>query len=129
MQTFRKEEHLTKEKIIDQLFNQGKSFSIFPIRIIWLEAELEAGSPVQVLISIPKKRIRKAVSRNLLKRRIREALRKNKSPFFEFINEYGYKCAFAIVYTSYEIATYSELEQKIILALQRLQSEYEKSNR
>lgn len=129
MQTFRKEERLSKEKIIDQLFKKGKSFSIYPIRIVWLETDLATDVPVQVLISIPKKRIRKAVDRNLLKRRIREVYRKNKSSLYDLLNKSDCKCALGIVYTSSEIALYHELERKIILSLQRLQTEYEKCDR
>lgn len=129
MQTFKKEERLSKDKIIDQLFKEGKSFLIFPLRIVWFENDLNTEFPAQVLISVPKKKIRKAVNRNLIKRRIREAYRKNKSSLYEILNKASRKCTFAIIYTSSEIACYKELEQKIILSLQRLQSEYENDNR
>ena len=79
------------------------------------------------MVSVPKKKIRKAVKRNLLKRRIREAFRLQKKPFYEFLTARQANCSFAVVYNSGEIAEYKVLEEKILLVLQRLQKEYEKS--
>ena len=77
-QSFKKEERLLSKKIIDLLFEKGVSFVNNPVRTIWLEAELKTNSPVQVLIAVPKKNVAKAVDRNTIKRRMREAYRKHK---------------------------------------------------
>ncbi len=129
MQTFKKHERLSGQKIIDTLFSEGKIFVVSPFRVVWIEYELAGQSPAQMLISVSKKRIKKAVDRNLVKRRIREAYRKNKDEFYEFLNRNQVKCAFALLYNSDLIADYKEIEEKINLLLQRFQSEYEKSIR
>jgi len=127
MQTFCKDERLSEKKIIDALFVNGKSFRQDPFKVIWLE--IKSGESVQsrLLISVPKKRITKAVDRNLVKRRIRESYRKNKLILIEFLKQKQIKCVFAIIYNSSEIASYNETEKKIIQILQRFQTEYEKS--
>jgi len=126
MQTFKKEERLSSKKIVDKLFSEGKSFVVSQFRVVWLNYELESRYPAQILISIPKKKIKRAVDRNLLKRRVKESYRKNKAPWYEFMIEHKLKCVFAILYNSNEIASYKAIEEKIILILERLQSEYEK---
>ncbi|OQX81449.1 MAG: ribonuclease P protein component [Bacteroidetes bacterium 4484_249] len=129
MQTFNKDERLSAEKIIDKLFSGGKSFLIYPYRVVWMEHETNAQYPAQILISVSKKKFKKAVDRNLIKRRTREAYRKNKSSFYKFLNNQNKNCVFALIYTANEIALYKEIERKINLILQRLQSEYEKDIR
>lgn len=129
MQTFCKNERLSEKKIIDALFIDGKSFRQDPFRVIWLETVSEESEHSRVLISVPRKRIKKAVDRNLVKRRIRESYRKNKSELIEFLKQKQSKCVFAFIYNSSEIATFEETEKKIIQILQRFQSEYEKSNK
>jgi ribonuclease P protein component len=63
---------LKSRKAIEQLFRQGRSFSSDSIRLIWLE---RADLPLHVLYSVPKAGFRRAVDRNLIKRRMREAFR------------------------------------------------------
>ena len=123
--SFKKEERLHSKKIIDLLFEKGASFSIGPIRTIWLKSEPKQGCPVQVLIAVPRKNISRAVQRNKLKRRMREAYRKNKSPLLEMLNQKGNSISLAFVYTQNEVIAYQEIEEKIILSLQRLSDMYE----
>jgi ribonuclease P protein component len=127
MQTFKKHERLAGQKITDKLFSQGKSFTFPPFRMIWLIQDQTAIYPAQVLITVSKKRIKKAVDRNLIKRRIREAYRKNKNKLYQFLDQNEIKCVFAILYISDTIESYEEVEKKIILLLLRFQSEYEKN--
>jgi len=124
-QSFKKEERLHSKKIIDLLFETGKSFSTGPVRTIWLKSKPKPGCPVQILITVPKKNISKAVQRNKLKRRMREAYRKNKSPLLELLNQKGNSISLAFVYTKNEVIAYQEIEEKIILSLQRLSDIYE----
>jgi ribonuclease P protein component len=127
MQTFCKDERLSEKIIINALFVNGKSFRQDPFKVIWLEIKSEESLQSRLLISVPKKRIKKAVDRNLVKRRIRESYRKNKLILIEFLKQKQIKCVFAIIYNSSEIASYNEIEKKIIQILQRFQTEYEKS--
>jgi len=127
LQAFKKEERLSRKKIIESLFLQGKSFSKYPVKVVWLDYHLEGRYPAQVLISVPKRKFKRAVDRNLLKRRMREAYRKNKELLYEFLRENGKSCVLALLYVSNEIASYNEIEEKIILALERCKSEYEKT--
>jgi ribonuclease P protein component len=68
MYTFKKEERLCNKKLIDELFHNGSSFLCYPYRVSWLTVEENAEFPVQVLIAVPKKRYKRAVDRNLVKR-------------------------------------------------------------
>lgn len=127
-QTFSKEERLSSKKKIDRLFAEGNGFTIYPLRAIWLYTKSQdTNIPAQILISVSKKKIKKAVTRNLIKRRIREGYRKNKSGFYGYLTKNNINCTLALVYIAPDIALYKEIEEKIILVLKRLESEYEKS--
>jgi len=66
-----------------------------------------------VLISVPKKRIKKAHDRNLVKRMIKECLRKNKAPLLTKTKAQGCCIHFSVVYLWEEIADYRKMEQQI----------------
>ena len=115
MQTFSKAERLCSKVLIDKLVETGRSFHSFPFKIIWLETqESNVTVPVQLVISVPKRIFKKAVHRNLLKRRTREAYRKNKMIIYEYLN--NKKILLMLVYTAKTMLTYAELEKKIIEA-------------
>ncbi|HUI32427.1 MAG: ribonuclease P protein component [Dysgonamonadaceae bacterium] len=76
--TFSKNERITGTKRIDALFIHGKGFICYPLRIIYLLQEQKNEAGCSVLISVPKKRIKKATQRNRIKRLIRESYRLNK---------------------------------------------------
>jgi len=97
---------------------------------MWLDSEtLPETVPAQVLISVPKKNIPTAVVRNKIKRRIREAYRKNKILYNQFLINNSLQNAFVLHYTEKKIISYKEIEAKIILILHRLQKENEKNIR
>lgn len=121
MNSFNKEERLCSIKLIERLYHSGSSFLVYPFRILWLKSDTDSSFPVQVLISVPKKKFKRAVDRNLLKRRIREIYRLNKSQsLYPFLNERSEKIILGINYIGNEIAEYALLEKKFISALERL---------
>jgi ribonuclease P protein component len=128
MNSFNKEERLCNVKLIDKLYHNGSSFLVYPFRILWLSADSDLVFPAQILISVPKKRFKRAVDRNLLKRRIREIYRLNKSELlYPFLNERSEKIIFGINYIGNEIAEYPSLEKKFISAIQRLKKNISES--
>ena len=100
--SFSKGERLKNKKIIDHIFKTGKKISLFPFDFRYLKKENDSIN--EVLISVSKSKINSSVKRNLLKRRIRESYRLNKS----LINGHGYYMAF--IYSSSKILSYNQIE-------------------
>ena len=83
-------------------------------------------SHLQVLMSVPKYNFRKAVDRNLIRRRMKEAFRLNKHLVIDNLSIAGHQIVFCITYTAKEIVTFDLIQAKIIILLQRLIEENEK---
>ena len=122
MYTFKKEERLCSKKLLDELFHNGSSFLLYPYRIVWLRHALPFEVPVQVVINVPKRRFKKAVHRNLIKRRIREVYRLNKSEsLYSFLQSHSAQLLLGIQYVGKDIAGYELIEKKLKLALLQLE--------
>ena len=143
--TFTKAERLSSRKIIDRLFEKGstdvKTFYLFPFRTLYLyepvspsaeptpaEADstlflLSSSPPLlpAILITVSKRNFKKAVDRNLIRRRIREAYRKNKSIMMDSVGSDkqlpGY---IAFLYTARDKISFEEIEKSMKLALKRI---------
>jgi ribonuclease P protein component len=126
MQTFRKNERLCRKKAIECLFESGKKIRLDPFTLIWNKNVNGDAHPLQVLITVSKKHVPLASRRNYLRRLIREAFRRNKHTFAEFLTGTGQTCELAIIYNGPEKPGYTEVNTKILLILQRLQRVYEK---
>jgi len=119
--TFSKTERLSSGKEIDKLFARGKKFSVYPLRIIWKVNDKEEGHELKILISVPKKSFPRAVDRNLIKRRIREAYRLHKQILLgnEKIEKHS-SIEIAFIYNGQDIIEYHELESKVVSVLQNI---------
>ena len=71
-----------------------------------------------------KKKFKNATERNLLKRRMREAYRKNKHLLYQTLGK-DKQLAIMVIYIANEVVNYEQIEHKIILSLQRLVKENE----
>ncbi len=121
--TFKKLERITSRKLISEIFAKGKQNFVFPFKAVYLEQPLENQSfPAQVLITIPKKLFPRAVDRNLLKRRVREAYRLNKSFFYTSLEEQKKYISVVIIYSDKKINDYELIERKIKILLEKLVS-------
>lgn len=118
--TFNKEERVTGEKRIENLFTNGSAFIAYPLRVVYLETAATSRFPLSVLISIPKKRIKSAVKRNRMKRLVREAYRLNKHLFYgEEIPE-NYHLDVAFIYVKDELSEFGAVEKAMRKALSEL---------
>ena len=116
----RKPERLNKKKIIEKMFAGGsRSFSIFPLRVVWLPVE-ELDIQASILISVSKRRFKRAVKRNRIKRQIREAYRLNKQILLAPLTEKNRRLAIAFIYLADELMNSALVEEKIKAALTRI---------
>jgi RNase P protein component len=118
--SFSKVEHLCGEKRIGRLFTQGEAFIAYPLRVVFLIEPKNDLAPASVMVSVPKKRFKRAVKRNLLKRRMREAYRLNKLPLSELLLDKALQVHIAFNYVSDDVLEFSQIEKKMKVALQRL---------
>lgn len=118
--TFTKEERVTGEKRIENLFTNGCSFIAYPFKVVFVEVESVSEFPLSILVSIPKKRIKSAVKRNRMKRLVRETYRLNKHLFCSqsFAKPHHFDVAF--VYVKNELADYQVVEKAMKKALSEL---------
>jgi len=124
--SFKKEERLCHKKRISSLFADGKGFTCYPFRIVWRSTPLDVEYPAQVAITVSKRSFKHAVKRNLLKRRIREIYRLNKHLLYNDLNEREAQISFMIVYLPKTILKSAEMDTKLVKALRRIGTEYDK---
>ena len=111
---FKKEERLSKEKHIQELFDKGSSFYLYPFKVFFLLNRDRQYPYHQILISVSKKNFKKAVDRNLIKRRIREGYRLNK-------NQLGdqNKLVIAYIYSAKEILPSAQIHERLVKTFKR----------
>lgn len=111
--TLSREERMRSKRRLERLFGQGSGGFVYPVRYISLLGCEPAGgpdAPACVLFSVPKKYHKRANKRNLLRRRMREAYRLNKS----LLSEAGVSGAdIALVYSVKDVADYKRIEHAV----------------
>lgn len=118
--TLRKPERLDKKKIIEKMFAGGaRSFSVFPLRVVYLPVK-ELDASASILVSVSKRRFKRAVKRNRVKRQIREAYRVNKHELLKVLDENHCQLAIAFIYLSDQLVESSLIEDRIKIALARI---------
>ena len=80
----------------------------------------ELDAPVSILVSVSKRRFKRAVKRNRVKRRVREAYRLNKQPLLEVVEQTGGHVAIAFIYLSDRVAGSDVIAGRMRTALQRI---------
>lgn len=120
MNTLHKSEKLDKKKVIEKMFAGGsRSFSVFPLRVVYLPVE-ELAADASILVSVSKRRFKRAVKRNRVKRQIREAYRKNKHGLLDVLAARQCRLAIAFIYLSDQLADSALIEERMKIALARI---------
>jgi ribonuclease P protein component len=120
-------QHLKSKIAIAEVFTQGTSFSGFPLRILIIEKNVkDPKQKTQALVSVPKKKCKLAVQRNVVKRRIWEALRLHQVRLNELTQQQQITLNLAIVYTGSPEVSYAQIEKGLKKALQKIYVHLEK---
>lgn len=118
--TYPKAERLKSSKIIDLLFSAGKSFAVYPLRIVWVSTPLNDDAyPVKMALSVPKRKFPKAHQRNQLRRQIREAYRLQKHKLYKKLADQDQQYAMMIIYVGKEAIAYTDIQAAMKKLLHR----------
>ncbi|RNC88133.1 MAG: ribonuclease P protein component [Winogradskyella sp.] len=107
---YSKKDKLKSKKLIEQLFSEGKTITVFPLRLVYLKTKFQDDSILKTGVSVSKRLHKNAIDRNRIKRLIREAYRLNKLKYF---NKSSTSYAFMILYISKDKARFEDLDSKM----------------
>jgi ribonuclease P protein component len=120
--TFRKEERLTHRREIESLFTGAKAYKDYPFLLLVSSVPV-ADAPVKVVISVSKRRIRRAHDRNRVKRLIREAWRHEKGALYDVLSTHNRTLHAAWVFTGNTVVETPLTAQKIRALTRRLKED------
>jgi ribonuclease P protein component len=116
---FNKSEKLKSRKSIEALFKTGKTIASPPFRMLYRKVD-SLSAPVQMTVAVPKKLIKRAVDRNLLKRRTREAYRLNKSELLKKVSDKNEYFEILFLYQASGIIDYQTIRKAVNFLLIKL---------
>jgi len=123
-QRFPKKEHLYGNKAIGNLLANGNVILAYPFRVIYLMVDDENEQiPIRVLVSASKKKFKKAVVRNRIKRLIRESYRQNKVVIVTFAENENIRLHIAFQYIANELLEFNSFEKGMKLAFEKIISQ------
>ena len=121
MHTLSKRERLKSTALMDLAFAKGVRMKQYPLMGRAIQTALPHDVPFQAAFSVGKKRFRRAVDRNRIKRLLREAWRLEKSRLAKNWEPGAPQWAVVFIFVGTEIPTFSECQGLMALAVERLE--------
>ncbi len=118
--SYNKQEKLKSRKLLERLFSKGRSFSIFPLKVFYLQPEEKLDFYIKIGVGVSARNFKKATQRNHVKRLLREAYRTEKTPLHQFLREQNKQAAVFILYIDKGEPVFATIKEKMPAALKRL---------
>lgn len=122
-----KRERICGKKQLERIFNggQSRSMSAFPLRLVYMIEDRSgdgmATTPVQMMVSVPKRHLRHAVERNRVKRLVREAYRTNRQLLLEALpGDGGKTLSLCFIWNEDHTRDYAEVQSRVRSLMMRL---------
>jgi ribonuclease P protein component len=119
-ETFEKSERLCSRKTIGTLFENGNIFYNSLFKVVWDKGQNFIPGPAQVAFSVSKRGFGLAVTRNLIKRRLREAYRKNKKILYDHLRSQNIQIVFVVILKGNSVPDYVTIEKSIRKMINKL---------
>ncbi len=122
-ETFSRDERLRSVKVIETLFEEGEIFYSPLFKVVWQRSAEALPFPARIAFSVPKKRFRLAVVRNLIRRRMREAYRKNKFILYQHLLSLDTRINLVVIFRGDNITDYFTIENSMKDILNKLMNQ------
>lgn len=122
--TFSKDERLCGELRVAELFAKGENIVAWPLRACWCMTErpMEHAARIQVLMSVPKKKLHRANKRNRVKRLLRESYRLQKHSLVALAESQDKWLQIAFVWIPQELCSYGQVSAKMMKIIDKIQN-------
>lgn len=118
-QSYGKKEKLKSRKDLDALFNGGKSFLVFPVKVFYTYGD-QTPTAVKTGVGVSSRYFKKATDRNRVKRLLREAYRTEKASLVECIEHGNISLNVFLLYVDKTLPEYSNLKKVMANIMQKL---------
>ncbi|CAN5794633.1 hypothetical protein BH10BAC2_BH10BAC2_30130 [soil metagenome] len=118
--SYGKEEKLKSRKLTEQLFTQGKSFTVFPLKVFYMPVNEKLDFPVKAGVGTSSRNFKKATDRNRVKRLLREAYRAEKMGLIDYARTSQKQVAIFFLYIDKVLPEYALIQSKMPIAIGKL---------
>ncbi len=118
--SYGKKEKLKSRKLLEELFKKGKTFTVFPVKVFYLQPEDRLDFFIKTGVGVSGRNFKKAVQRNRIKRLLREAYRTEKLNLHKHLKEHHKQLAVFLLYFDKTLPDYPVIKVKMPLIIERL---------
>ena len=123
-------ERVRSRKLIASLFDGGHKLRHGPLLLIWRKVDATmATSPLMFGVSVSKRKFKRAVDRNAIKRQIREAYRIQKNDILNSMAGVDTSYALFVVYLNHERSDFQKLSADMIKLLEKWTNQLERQKK